>query len=145
MSALLTLMLLVQSYVQISSACCEGMGPMMSHGAEETEQSDADMHAAMGHGEMDHGQADMAEMSHSGAQQTIMHDCPPIGCDLCSADECSQCLSFQLIPQNPYEVVATLRQLPSKIQTFTIATFVVSLNHWTVPPSRAPPHTPQYI
>ena len=93
-----------------------------------------------GHMDMSGGEShDATAMSGKGHEKTHGHICPPAGCDICTADDCSQCSLFQLNSINHktdfwYKSQASLSHaLAVNIKA------KLALLTWIAPPTRAPP------
>ncbi len=129
--------LLLQSIGQSVVIKCPGM---MEAAQSSQQSSQMSMSEHSDHMNMDMGsensQAEMV-MDHGGA--THSHICPPSGCDICTADDCSQCFPFQLN-------AISIKNTPSHKQEANIghANFAsiissVALLEWHKPLTRAPP------
>lgn len=132
LSLILISIIFLQSIGQSVVIKCPGM-----------EQAMASATPIMYHGNMDHasmGHA-MGEMVASNSEQSTGHNhyCPPTGCDICTADDCSQCSPFQL---NAFEnkadiwLKARIQEDTDQVRYLTASTVIPP---WAQPPTRAPP------
>ena len=125
--------LLFQSVVQSYIIKC----PAMAQTAVSS-QSIPSSHA--GHMDMS-GEADDSTSAMSGKthDQSHSHICPPSGCDICTADDCSQCAPCQLNAiDNKFEF---WHKSQASISHALIVNFKSknAFQTWWQPPTRAPP------